>query len=82
MRELTRMIPNSEPFWRKQSSLKKMIKQAIARGYTDIVVVNEDNRIPNGMVLTHLPNGPTAHFRLSNVKITRDLKVFPDKKKV
>jgi ribosome production factor 1 len=50
-------------------------RQAIEKGYTDVVVVNEDNRSPNGIVISHLPNGPTAHFRLSNVKITKDIKV-------
>ena len=75
MKELSRIIPNSEPMWRRQSSIKKMIKGSIERGFTDIVVINEDNRIPNGMLITHLPEGPTAHFRLSNVKIAKEIKV-------
>ncbi len=69
------MIPNSVPLWRKSSSIKKMVKQAIANNYTDIMVINEDNRTPNGLVVSHLPDGPTALFKLSNVKITKDLKV-------
>lgn len=28
----------------------------------------------NGMLLVHLPDGPTAHFRLSNLKLGRDIK--------
>ncbi len=52
-----------------------MVKQAIANKYTDIVVINEDNRVPNGLLVTHLPEGPTALFKLSNVKITKDIKV-------
>jgi hypothetical protein len=28
------------------------------------------------MLVIHLPDGPTAHFRLSNVKITPELKVY------
>lgn len=75
MRELSRIIPNSELFWRKNSSVKKMIRNSIAKGFTDIIVINEDNRIPNGMLVSHLPEGPTAHFRLSNVKITKEIKV-------
>ncbi len=69
------MIPNAVPLWRKSSSIKKMVKQAIANNYTDIMVINEDNRTPNGLVVSHLPDGPTALFKLSNVKITKDLKV-------
>jgi ribosome production factor 1 len=75
IKELSRMIPKSEPMWRKNTSFKKIVKQAIENGYTDVVIVNEDNRVPNGLVVSHLPNGPTAHFKLSNVKITKDIKV-------
>ena len=64
--------------WRRNSSIKKTVKQAVSKGYTDVVVVNEDNRIPNGLLLSHLPEGPTAHFRLSNVKITKEIKVRID----
>jgi len=74
IKELTRIIPNAEPRWRKNASIKKMVKDAISKGYTDIVLVNEDNRSPNGLVVTHLPDGPTASFRLSNVKVTKDLR--------
>ena len=74
IKELTRMIPNSEPKWRKKTSVKKMVKEALKLEYTDIIVVNEDNRSPNGLVVTHLPEGPTAHFKLSNVKISKDLR--------
>ncbi len=73
MKELSRIIPNSEPRWRKNSSIKKMVRQCNEAGFTNIVIVNEDNRIPNGMVISRLPDGPTAHFKLSNVKIVREL---------
>merc|ERR1712029_291881 len=74
IKELTRIIPNSEPKWRKNASIKKMVKDAVKLDYTDIIIVNEDNRSPNGLVVTHLPEGPTAHFKLINVKITKDLR--------
>ena len=74
IRELARIIPNSEPYFRKNASVKKTVKQAIAKGVTDVIVVNEDNRKPNGMLVSHLPDGPTAHFRLSNVKVARELR--------
>jgi len=74
MKELTRIIPNSEPKWRKNASVKKIVQQSTLKGFTDILVVNEDNRSPNGLIVSHLPDGPTAHFKLSNVKVTTDLK--------
>jgi len=74
IKELTRIIPNSEPKWRNNASVKKMVKDCISKGFTDIIIINEDNRNPNGLVVTHLPEGPTAHFKLSNVKVTKDLR--------
>lgn len=73
-RELTRMVPNSISLYRNRSGVKKMVKSATARGFTDIIVVNENRCVPNGMLVIHLPDGPTAHFKLSNVKITPELK--------
>jgi len=29
----------------------------------------------DGMLVSHLPDGPTAYFKLSNVKLTKQLKV-------
>lgn len=47
IRELCRMIPGAEPKWRKRSSIKKMLKNAAAKGFTDVLIVNEDKRIPS-----------------------------------
>ena len=74
VKELTRIIPNSNPLWRQKTSIKKMIKQAQDNGYSDIMIINENNRMPNGLVVTHLPDGPTAHFKLSNVKVTKEIR--------
>ncbi|XP_022196044.1 probable ribosome production factor 1 [Nilaparvata lugens] len=72
--ELSRIIPNSLVRYRNRASVKKMIESAKRRNFSDIVIVNENMRQPNGLLLIHLPDGPTAHFRLSNVKITTELK--------
>ncbi|XP_066591682.1 probable ribosome production factor 1 [Prorops nasuta] len=73
-RELTRIIPNSISLYRNRSGVKKLIESAKGRGFTDIIIVNEDRCKPNGMLIVHLPSGPTAYFKLSNVKITPELK--------
>ncbi|XP_076375963.1 putative ribosome production factor 1 [Megalopta genalis] len=73
-REMTRIVPNSISLYRNRSGVKKMVKSAIAKDFTDIIVINEDQCKPNGMLVIHLPDGPTAYFKLSNVKITPELK--------
>lgn len=72
--ELSRIFPNALVKIRNKSSVKKICKSAEREQFTDVVIVNEDRRKPNGLLVIHLPNGPTAHFKLSNVKLTSDIK--------
>ncbi|BFZ17174.1 hypothetical protein BsWGS_20212 [Bradybaena similaris] len=73
-KELKKVIPNSFIKYRRGLDLKKIIPQAIAREFTDIIVINEDAGEPNGMLLCHLPEGPTAEFKLMNAKLCKELK--------
>lgn len=56
-------------------ALKKIVKYASNRDFTDLLVFNEDRKKVNGALLVHLPGGPTAHFKLSNLVLSRDIKV-------
>ncbi|XP_043941650.1 ribosome production factor 1 [Protopterus annectens] len=73
-RQLSTIIPNSFVYYRRGLALKKIIPQCISREFTDLLVVNDDRSIPNGLVLSHLPEGPTAHFKMSNVRLRKDIK--------
>ncbi|XP_050294254.1 probable ribosome production factor 1 [Anthonomus grandis grandis] len=73
-RELTRIIPNSISLYRNRSGVKKIVKRAIEKEYTDVLVINENRKEPDGLLVIHLPNGPTAHFKVSNVRITTELR--------
>lgn len=46
-RELTRIVPNSISLYRNRSGVKKIVKGAIARNFTDIIIVNEDQCKPS-----------------------------------
>lgn len=58
--------------------MKKIIPQCISKGYTDLIVVNEDRKVPNGLLICHLPNGPTIHFKVSNVKLRNEIRKSDD----
>ena len=58
--------------------LKKIVKYAAAKGFTDLIVFNEDRKKINGLLLVHLPAGPTAHFKLSSLVLSKDIKVRLD----
>ncbi|OLL26929.1 Brix domain-containing protein [Neolecta irregularis DAH-3] len=48
--------------------LEQIAAFASNRSYTDLLIINEDQKKPNGLLLIHLPAGPTAYFRLSSVQ--------------
>ncbi|XP_029004711.1 ribosome production factor 1 [Betta splendens] len=72
--QLATVIPNAYVYYRRGLALKRIIPQCVARDFTYLVVINEDRKVPNGMVLCHLPEGPTAHFKVSNVRLRKELK--------
>lgn len=52
---------------REKLSVAEVQSMAIEQGYTDVLVVTERLRKPDGLWIVHLPEGPTAYFRLTNV---------------
>lgn len=75
--ELERILPNSLVHARNKARLKNVCKSAIREEFTDLVVINENNKQPEGLLVIHLPEGPTAHFKISNFKSLKDLKKRP-----
>lgn len=69
------MFPCATYYKRQGYPLKKIIQYASKREFTDVVVFNEDRKTINGMLVVHLPDGPTARFRLSNLVLSKDIKV-------
>ena len=47
--------------------------------YTDLVMVHEHRGEPDGLVVCHLPYGPTAYFGIFNTVLRHDI---GDKKQV
>ncbi|VDL82780.1 unnamed protein product [Nippostrongylus brasiliensis] len=75
--ELNKCIPNAEIYSRKGVPLKKVVKQAISKSYTDLIVVHEDQKKPNGIIFCHLPEGPTAYFKINSLKFSKDIPATP-----
>ncbi|KAJ2776729.1 Ribosome production factor 1 [Coemansia javaensis] len=69
VKELMSVVPNLEYVKRgKKFELQQIIQFCRGREYTDLVVVSEDHGEPTHLTLVHLPEGPTAHFRLTRIK--------------
>ena len=73
MKELKITIPNMEYYPRENFRIKEIIEWSKERGFTDIIVLQEKWGNPHSMILSHLPDGPTATFRMSSVKLNEDI---------
>lgn len=72
--EMLEVFPSAQYYKRAGFPLKKIVEFAAKKDYTDVVVFNEDRKQVNAMLVVHLPDGPTARFRLSNLILGKDIK--------
>ncbi|KAJ6539737.1 anticodon-binding protein [Mycena capillaripes] len=74
--ELVGVFPGAEFVRRKKGKgfeVGRIAGWAAGRGYKHMCVVNEDSKKPNAITLIHLPDGPTAYFRLTSVELTKQI---------
>lgn len=50
MTELVNCIPNTEMRWRRGTKIKNIIPDAIERDYTDLIVIEENRKVPSEWV--------------------------------
>jgi len=67
------VIPNVEYYKRKNYDLKKIVAYAKDRGYTALMVMSEKSKVPDGLYICSLPEGPTSFWRITNVKLGSEM---------
>ncbi|KAK9145903.1 hypothetical protein Sjap_005806 [Stephania japonica] len=72
--ELLSVIPNAQYFRRGTYDLKKIVEYAKNKDFTSIMVVHTNRREPDALLVIGLPDGPTAHFKLSRLVLRKDIK--------
>lgn len=72
--ELLQVIPNAHHYKRGTYDLKKIVEYANKKDFTSVVVVHTNRREPDGLLVVALPNGPTAHFKLTNLVLRKEIK--------
>ncbi|KAF4347672.1 hypothetical protein G4B88_011089 [Cannabis sativa] len=65
--ELSLVFPNSLRTNRGGQVISEMIESCRRRDFTDVILVHEHRGVPDGLIISHLPYGPTAYFQLLNV---------------
>lgn len=72
--ELVDVFPHSQFVKRgNRFEIPQIVQFCKNRKYTDLMIVNEDSKVANAITLIHLPDGPTAYFKLTNVKLSKEI---------
>lgn len=50
----------------EQYTVDELVKLAVGKGFTHLVILSEKQKACDGLLVTHLPIGPTAFFKLSS----------------
>lgn len=52
----------------------ELVDASRRHGITDLVILSETRGRPDGIIISHLPSGPTAYFGLTNVVTRHDIR--------
>lgn len=58
-------VPRSSHRYGHKYSLRDIAKFAANREYTSVVLLHEDQKVPSGLSIVHLPAGPTLTFSIT-----------------
>lgn len=72
-KEIKLIFPNSQRVNRGNHKVPELVEVCRAHDFTDIVIVQETRGEPDGLILCHLPFGPTAFFTLRNCVQRHDI---------
>lgn len=73
VKELNLVFPNAHRLNRGGYVVKDLVRLCQTNDITDMIVVHEHRGIPDGLVVTHMPLGPTVYFGLQDVVLRHDL---------
>lgn len=72
-KELKLLFPNSQRINRGSYEIKSLVESCKANDVTDLIIAHETRGNPDGLIVSHLPFGPTAYFQLTNVIMRHDI---------
>ena len=73
VKEVKLLIPNSTRINRGNNRVDELMESCRQSEFSDVVIVQETRGEPDGLVVCHLPLGPTAFFSLHNAVLRHDL---------
>ena len=53
--------------------IKELVKTCQENEFSDLIILHENRGVPDGMIISHMPFGPTIYFGLFNVLLRHDI---------
>lgn len=72
-KEMKLIFPHSETLNRGRREMREIVDAARFHHFSDLIVLHEHRGKPNGIVISHLQNGPTVYFELTGVVTRHDV---------
>ncbi|KAF8719141.1 hypothetical protein AX14_011402 [Amanita brunnescens Koide BX004] len=72
-KEMRLVFPGSHRINRGNYVVKELAEACRANDVTDLIVLHEHRGVPDAMIVSHFPHGPTVYFTLSNVQLRHDI---------
>jgi U3 small nucleolar ribonucleoprotein protein IMP4 len=72
-KEIKLCIPNAQAVNRGNHRTDALIEACRKADFTDVIILNETRGMPDGMIVSHLPFGPTVYFTLNNCVLRHDI---------
>ncbi|PPQ67826.1 hypothetical protein CVT26_007073 [Gymnopilus dilepis] len=72
-KEMRLVFPNSHRINRGNYVVKELAEACRANDVTDLIVVHEHRGVPDALIVSHFPHGPTVYFTLNNVALRHDI---------
>jgi len=72
-KEFKLLIPNSQRLNRGNYEFNQLMAACRANDVTDFIVIHEHRGVPDGLIVCHLPHGPTAYFTITDLVMRHDI---------
>eukprot|EP01039_Chlorochromonas_danica_P000115 gene113-123_t len=72
-KEVKLIIPNAQAVNRGNHRTDELVEACRKADFTDMLIVTETRGQPDGLIVCHLPFGPTAYFTLTNTVLRHDI---------
>lgn len=72
-KEVSVLFPNAKRINRGGYIIDDLVNLCLTKGLTDMVVLHEHRGEPDGLIVCHMPLGPTVYFGLQNVVLRHDV---------